>query len=123
MTLQIRADGYDPRAADIINTARAAAHEARQEMNKGHASAFRTDFPATARLVDLLVDDLDDDEMPATTLDVLTDLRDRCQDAVRNLQAIDVGGRSPFERARLNGKIEGVKLALSYLDETIRGLQ
>lgn len=60
-------------------------------------------------------------------LDVLTDLRDRCQRAVTTLaqEEGDTTGNLPtaaHRRARLTAKRDGVKLALSYIDETIRGL-
>ncbi len=40
----------------VATTARAAADEARDEMAKGSAGAFREDYPATAKLIDLFED-------------------------------------------------------------------
>jgi hypothetical protein len=60
--------------------------------------------------------------------DVLTDLRDRCHRAADTLLQEEDGttGDEPaaaWGRARLAAERSGVKLAISYIDETIRGLQ
>ena len=50
--------------------------------------------------------------------EVTTDLADRLRRAVARLEELrDKPGVGFVEKARLNGKIEGVKLAASYLDE------
>jgi hypothetical protein len=55
--------------------------------------------------------------------DKLTDLRDRLVNADHSLRNhITVTDRTPEDVARLNGKAEGVRLAMSYLDEITREL-
>jgi hypothetical protein len=57
-----------------------------------------------------------------TAIQALTDLRDRCQKAVDQLDDL-ADDDAPADRIdRLRHKASGVKLALSYIDETIRGL-
>jgi len=52
----------------------------------------------------------------------LADLRDRLTAAVAKLTELRDGVSLPHPRAsRLGGKIEGVKLALSYIEEADRG--
>lgn len=54
---------------------------------------------------------------------LVLDLHERLTLAVVNLIELthEELHQSPLEQARLFGKIEGLKLALSYLEEEIRG--
>jgi hypothetical protein len=54
------------------------------------------------------------------TRETLTDLRDRCDQAATRLRELNV--QNGGDDGRLAAKRDGVKLALSYIDETIRGL-
>lgn len=58
--------------------------------------------------------------------EALADIKERFENAVANLREklhrVPGDIENHAERARLNGKIEGVKLALSYIDEAIRGI-
>ena len=55
---------------------------------------------------------------------VLNDLRDRMANADHSLRNhIYTGDRTDTDIARINGKAEGVRLALSYLDEILSRLE
>lgn len=55
--------------------------------------------------------------------DLLAEMRERLSNADRDCAYLANQGRtSPEEAARLRGKAEGVRLAISYLDEMVRGL-
>lgn len=56
----------------------------------------------------------------ATESDVLRDLRDRLTKAASTLDASVDTYWEAAERSRLRGKAEGVRLALSYVDEALR---
>jgi len=50
----------------------------------------------------------------------LRDVEDRLQHAYRTLRKLMLGATNQWERTRLQGKMEGVTLALSYLREPPR---
>lgn len=51
---------------------------------------------------------------------LLTDLRDRLARADATLQTSAAEHWEPVERIRLQGKADGVRLAISYLNEVLR---
>lgn len=54
---------------------------------------------------------------PMTTAEVLADLRARLNGAVTHIYNQSVNARTDEQSARLRAKADGVRLALSYLDE------
>lgn len=54
--------------------------------------------------------------------DEVVELRERLCNADAELIAMTAAGRTRYETERLTGKAEGVRLAISYLDEIARGL-
>lgn len=50
----------------------------------------------------------------------LKDLRDRLKGAVIQLERVRVTRNNYTDHARLTGKIQGVELALSYIEEELR---
>lgn len=61
--------------------------------------------------------------MTKTTINYLTELRDRLSKAADELTRLRSTAITVETIVRLHGKIEGVNLAISYLDEEIRQLR
>lgn len=53
---------------------------------------------------------------------IVTEIRDRCERAEASLTQLIGETDGQFRIGHLKSKREGVRLALSYIDETIRGL-
>lgn len=58
-----------------------------------------------------------------TTRTPLTDLRERLVEADVTLGKLVAEADNPVERNRRFGKVEGVRLALSYVDEALRAVE